>query len=85
MFNLGFFTSRAAFAMFTCSGMKNTLEMRDRSWWALATSFVMAAVALSTSSVNSVGTGPAILSPSHMVASRGHFARHIVGTLSLNN
>jgi hypothetical protein len=45
----------------------------------------MAAVALSTSSVNRVGTGPAISSPSHMVASRGHFARQIVGTLSLNN
>ncbi|MFN9898926.1 MAG: hypothetical protein ACK55Z_09080, partial [bacterium] len=44
----------------------------------------MAFVPASTSSVNRVGTGPAIRSPSQRVDSIGHCARQIVGTLSLN-
>jgi len=44
----------------------------------------MAFVPASTSSVKRVGTGPAIRSPSQRVASIGHCARQIVGTLSLN-
>ena len=61
----------------------NTLASFWMSWWALARLALMALRLASWSSLNREGTGPAVASPSNMVAEAGQADSSTVGMSSL--
>ena len=77
---LGFLNKARALSISTCSTMPRSLPNLERSLWVLAMFFSMLAAASSSTSANTVGTGPASTSPSHMLASSGQVSSRMVGT-----
>ncbi len=80
---LGFLRSSTASVSCRCSGMKKARYNLARSPCALAGSPANASLDRSASSAKRVGTGPARMLPSHMVAAKGQDSKRTVGMLSL--
>ena len=68
----------------TDSGMKRRRQIFIRSQWHFLGSLVIPVREASGSSLNSEGTGPAMMSPSNKVESAFQDWRSMVGRLSLN-
>ena len=65
------------------STIRNVLTMHWMSAWAFSIPELIASLDASTSSANSVSTGPAVRSSSNRLAFSAHDDRTTVGTLSL--
>ena len=81
--SLGFLMTSRASSTGTVSGIMNSFEIFCRSQWHFRGSEMIASLVDSSSSLKRVGTGPASISPSNRVASRGQALMQTMGRLSL--